>query len=156
MVRTETSDSHELLRGDNTMKLGGLLFFLAFVSTIVFVTWGITIVGQRMTYGAVEVEKAVKIPVSVSAYNACPKQTDSTPYTMASGKRVYEGAIALSRDIEKEFGLKFGDKITLFGRTFDFMDRMNKRWKRRVDVFMWSKEKAKKFGRQQAVMVIKG
>lgn len=141
-------------------KFTDLLIWLVIVFTTVFITWGITIVNQRMTYGAVE--RVVKIPVSVSAYNACPTQTDSTPYIMASGKRVYEGAVALSKDIEKEFGLKFGDKITLgdeitlLDRTFVFEDRMNKRWKRRVDIFMWSKKEAKKFGRQQTVMVTRG
>ena len=97
------------------------------------------------------------IQISVSAYNAIPNQTDSTPFIMASGKRVYEGAIALSRDIERDFGLKFGDKIHLLGiGTFVFLDRMHRRWKRRVDLFKWSKKKAIQFGRQKAIMVIRG
>lgn len=99
----------------------------------------------------------IYIPVSVSAYNPLVGQTDSTPFITASMQRVRSGIIALSRDIEKSFGLEFGDKVHLLGLgTFEFQDRMNKRWKRRADVFMWSKKAALRFGRQQAVMMIEG
>jgi len=99
----------------------------------------------------------IYVPVSVSAYNPCPLQTDSTPFITASNQRVRKGIVALSRDLEKEFGLKFGDKVHLLGiGTFVFADRMHRRWKRRVDLFKWSKKKAIQFGRQKAVMVIKG
>ena len=37
---------------------------------------------------------AQQVVAVVSAYNNLPEQTDSTPDIMASGNRVYEGAIA--------------------------------------------------------------
>ena len=78
-----------------------------------------------------------KIPVS--------SQTDSTPLITASGKRVRIGMIALSRDLEKEFGFHFGDKVILkrFG-SYVFEDRMAKKWKRRVDILLY--DHAKEFG----------
>ena len=154
------------------MTIKELILFNVIIATFAFIVWGLTTIRQDMITDGVEalaievskleerviaIEKAVKVKVSVSAYNACPKQTDSTPFIMASGKRVYEGAIALSRDIEKDFGLKFGDEVTLIGiGTFQFLDRMNKKMKRCAYIFMWSEKEALQFGRQEAVMVIRG
>jgi 3D (Asp-Asp-Asp) domain-containing protein len=90
------------------------------------------------------------LPVEVTAYNADPKQTDSTPNITASGQQVREGICALSRDIEKEYGLKFGDKIEIIGLgIFEFRDRMNKRIKKGVDVFKKSLGEALQIGRQE-------
>ena len=136
------------------MKFTELLIWLAFVFTVIFVTWGLTTISQGMT--KIQAGIPFRIEVSVSAYNPTIAQCDTTPFIMASGKRVYKGAIALSRDLERDFGLKFGHTIVLLGRTFTFEDRMNRRHKRRVDIFMWSKKKALQFGRQKAIMVIKG
>ncbi len=95
------------------------------------------------------------ISVMVTAYNPVKAQTDNTPMTTASNKKVKEGMIALSRDLEKEFGFKFGDEIFLLGLgKFIFEDRMNKRWKRRVDILMMSKKKARGFGIQCSFLVI--
>jgi len=87
------------------------------------------------------------IPVVVTAYNAVGAQTDSTPEITASNKRVKSGMVALSRDIEEEFNFRFGDTVVIKSLgAFTFEDRMNKRWKRRVDIFMPSEEAAKNFG----------
>ena len=97
----------------------------------------------------------LEIPVSVSAYNALPSQTDDTPFIMASNRRVFHGACALSRDIERDYGLKFGDEIHLKDHgTYIFADRMNKRWTRKVDIFMWSYSKAISFGRQKGTILL--
>ena len=82
------------------------------------------------------------IPVTVTAYTACPSECDSTPFITASNKTIYIGVIALSRDIEKDLGLKFGETIYVKGiGHFTFEDRMNKRWKRRVDIYIWKQKK---------------
>jgi len=157
------------------MTIKELLLFIAIMFAFTFVGWGIGVVSCRHNYPdgllkLMELEERIEalegmkvissrkvIQVSVSAYNACPSQTDSTPFIMASGNRVYEGAVALSRDLERDFGLEFGDKVHLLGiGTFVFADRMHRRWKRRVDLFKWSKKKAIQFGRQKAIMVIRG
>ena len=120
---------------------------------------------EALTKRVEQLEKDIKalknsyiyIPVSVSAYNPTRDQCDSTPFITASNQRVRKGIVALSRDLEKEFGLKFGDKVHLLGiGTFVFADRMHRRWKRREDLFMFSRKKAKIFGRQKTIMVIKG
>jgi len=97
----------------------------------------------------------LEIPVSISAYNNLRSQTDDSPNIMANNQRVFHGAIALSRDLEKDFGLKFGDEIHLKDHgTYIFADRMNKRWTRKVDIFMWSYSKAISFGLQKGTILL--
>jgi len=95
------------------------------------------------------------VPVVVTAYNPVSSQTDDSPTITASNKKVKEGMIALSRDIEKEFGFKFGDEVYLldYGR-FVFQDRMHERWKNRVDILMFSEKAAKEFGIKSSFLVV--
>lgn len=77
-----------------------------------------------------------------SAYNSEEAQTDSDPFTMASGKRVYDGAIANNC-------LKFGTKVKVAGKTYTVEDRMNKRYGcDHYDIWMESYSEAVKFGRK--------
>ena len=90
--------------------------------------------------------------VVVTAYSPSIGQCDSTPFITASNTRVRKGIVALSRDLEKRYGLKFGDEIRLRGLgVYEFADRMHKRWRNKVDVFMWEKGKAVKFGKKTAI-----
>jgi len=100
-------------------------------------------------------QRVVSIPVEITSYNADPAQTDSTPTITASGQTVREGICALSRDIEQEFGLEFGDKVDL-GKwgVYEFQDRMNKRIKRGVDIFKWDRQEALEIGRRAGTATI--
>jgi 3D (Asp-Asp-Asp) domain-containing protein len=95
------------------------------------------------------------VPVFVTAYNPIVAQTDSTPQITASNKRVKSGMVALSRDLEEEFGFQFGDTVVIEGiGRFVFEDRMNKRWTRRVDILMLSIKAAGEFGVQNSFLVV--
>jgi len=85
-----------------------------------------------------------------TAYNAEPAQTDGDPFTMASGKKVYEGAIANNC-------LDFGTKVKINGKIKVVEDRMNSRYDcDHFDIFMASHDEAIKFGKQEiAYEVIK-
>ena len=97
----------------------------------------------------------IAVPVRITAYNPVEEQTDETPLTMASGKTVYRGAVALSRDLEADLGLSFGDSIEIDGLgLFVFEDRMHRRWKRTVDILFFSPEKARRFGVQHGFLRI--
>jgi len=78
--------------------------------------------------------------VIATTYNAEVGQTDSDPLTMASGKKVYEGAVASNCH-------KIGTKIDIDGKTYVVEDRMNKRFtslcgteNERVDIFKWDRK----------------
>ena len=98
----------------------------------------------------------INIEVTVTAYTPTVGETDDTPYITASNTRVRNGIVAISRDIEKKYNLKFGDKIHLEGiGTFEYQDRMHSRWKKRVDIFMYSNKKARQFGKRQTILKIR-
>lgn len=81
--------------------------------------------------------------VAVTAFSSTPDQTDDTPFIMASGKYVYDGAIAanfLPFGAQVRFPDLYGDKV------FTVEDRMNKRHSERMDIWMETRSEAKKFG----------
>ena len=110
------------------------------------------------TPGLVAQEDAVKmraVPVKVTAYNPVRSQTDSSPLITASNKRVRVGMVALSRDLEREFGFTFGDTVYLYGfGRFVFEDRMHRRKRRQVDILMFNPMEARKFGVKSSYLFI--
>ena len=80
-----------------------------------------------------------------SAYSADVNQTDSDPLTMASGKKIYDGAIACPIKYE------FGTKIIVEGKEYICEDRMNSRYrdKEYFDILMSSYDEAIQFGRKE-------
>lgn len=94
------------------------------------------------------------IPVTVSAYSPTEEECDSDPYVTAYQRPVKEGTIAISRDLENEFGWRLGDRIHITGLgEFVVWDRMHPRWKKRVDIFFHDTEKAVSFGIKQTRMI---
>ena len=84
-----------------------------------------------------------RLRVTVTAYSA--------GWITASGTRPHPGEIALSRDVERTLGVRFGDRITLEGLgTYRFTDRMPWYWQARVDLYMTSRREARLFGKRQA------
>lgn len=87
--------------------------------------------------------------VTVTAYNPVEEQTDSDPLIAASMRKVREGTVAVSRDLFDQ-GWVFGKKIRIEGLgIFEINDLMNKRYTKRVDVFMWDEGQARKFGKRK-------
>jgi 3D (Asp-Asp-Asp) domain-containing protein len=112
-------------------------------------------VNEALERAAYRMTMLTFVPVVVTAYNSIPTQTDSTPEITASNKRVSLGIVALSRDIEMEFGFRLGDPVFIVGLGFFvFEDRMHKRWARRVDILMSSRRAAKEFGVKHSFLVI--
>ena len=90
--------------------------------------------------------------VDIFYYTNVPSMTDNTPNTMANNENVFEGAIAISRDLQ-DF-LQFGDRVKLAIKgqelkTYIVSDLMNKRHRRSVDIFLNNtKENKKMFNRR--------
>uniref|UniRef100_A0A6M3L686 3D domain-containing protein n=1 Tax=viral metagenome TaxID=1070528 RepID=A0A6M3L686_9ZZZZ len=91
--------------------------------------------------------------VKITAYTARVQETDSTPTVTAFNTGVKEGIIALSRDLEEKHSLKGGDRVFLdcftnkkYSGIYVFNDRMHKRKRNQVDIFMNNLKKAKKVG----------
>ena len=93
--------------------------------------------------------KLLTILVTATIYHAVPEQTDSTPFITASNSIINADNpqghrwIAVSRDLEK-LGYTFGVKVCVEGAgnldgIWTVQDRMNKRFKNRID-FLVNKE----------------
>lgn len=102
-----------------------------------------------------KVEQSLR--VIATAYNSLPAQTDSTPDIAAWGDRLRPGmkAIAVSRDLLKKYGLKHKDKVKISGLKgeYEVLDKMNKRWKKKIDIYMGKdRRKALKWGRKDVTI----
>ena len=86
-------------------------------------------------------EKIELSKISITSYNNHSNQTDDSPNIMASNRLVYEGAIAISRDLKNKYKLKWGDIIYIetLQRYFIIEDLMNERFKNRLDIFSFDK-----------------
>jgi 3D (Asp-Asp-Asp) domain-containing protein len=90
--------------------------------------------------------------VTVTAYHHCPGSKGIT----SSGQRVKVGMLAVSRDLERNLNLDFGDRVLLHGMgVFEVQDRMASRWQKKVDIYMDSQQKARHFGARRYVVLVK-
>ena len=102
-----------------------------------------------------------------TAYNSEVNQTDDTPFITASGERVQDGTLALSRDMiraENDMMRRMGYNPTAaisYGDTVDLIyvkrmvvhDTMNKRYTNRADIWMDSINDARTWGVRDVYIV---
>lgn len=91
--------------------------------------------------------------VTATAYNSLAYQTNSNPHITAFGDSLKPGLkyIAVSRDL-LDSGLVHNTKVKIegFDSLFTVKDKMNKRWRKRIDIYMGiDVKKAKKWGKKK-------
>lgn len=99
-------------------------------------------------------EKTNKLQVTATAYTSHVNQTDSTPDIAAWGDKLRPGikAIAVSRDLLEVYGLKHRSKVKIKGLPGEYvvLDKMNKRWRKKIDIYMGKDlSKAYRWGRRK-------
>jgi len=97
-----------------------------------------------------------ELTVTATAYNSTVAQTDGDPTMTAHGVRLEPGmqVIAVSRDLES-MGLTPGTRVRIEGLPGEWSvaDRMARRWRRTIDVYMGlDVEGARRFGRRKVKM----
>ncbi len=98
--------------------------------------------------------KTETIEVTATAYNSLPEQTHAEhPDVAAWGDKLEPGVkgIAVSRDLIN-MGLTYNTKVKIEGLpgTYTVLDKMNKRWTKRIDIYMGqNKDRAKDWGRKK-------
>ena len=95
-----------------------------------------------------------RLKVTATAYTSHVAQTDSTPNIAAWGDRLKPGmkSIAVSRDLLTVYGLKHKQKVRIKGLEGEYvvLDKMNKRWRKKIDIYMgMNKKKAFRWGRRK-------
>ena len=93
------------------------------------------------------------LEVTATAYNSVENQTkEGSPVLAAWGDELEPGmkAIAVSRDLIEK-GLEYNTPVKIEGLpgTYRVMDKMNKRWSNRIDIYMGDNvAQATEFGKQ--------
>ncbi len=120
----------------------GKSLFATMMATIVLLAYNLNVSAH---------EYLKKVAVKVTAYTSKENRGKT-----ASGKKVKSGFIAVSRDLEREHGLKFGDRVFISGMgEFEIQDRTGLEQRRCVDVYMASYKKARRFGVRRMTMVLR-
>jgi 3D (Asp-Asp-Asp) domain-containing protein len=89
--------------------------------------------------------------VTVTAYSSAIDQCDADPFITAYNTKVRQGIVAanfLAKGTQIMFPEAFGSQV------FVVEDKMHKRFKYRVDIWMPSTEEAKEFGIKKMKMII--
>ncbi len=100
----------------------------------------------------IKIMKLKSHQVNMTAYTARPEETDDTPFITASGDSVFEGGVAVSRNLMSQYGFNFGEIIYVYGENWNdkvliVNDRMHNRKKNWIDVFMWDLQDALNLGK---------
>ena len=98
----------------------------------------------------------VSLNVTATAYNATHAQTDASPHLGAWGDHLDQAVepgvrvIAVSQDLLKK-GLRRGQRVRIHGLKGEFvvLDKMPRRWRNRIDIYMHQDVRAaRKWGRR--------
>lgn len=104
----------------------------------------------------ITIEKEHVREVTATAYTSTVCQTDRTPYLAAWNNRLKPSvkSIAVSRDL-LDLGLTNGTKVRIDGypHTYTVLDKMNKRWTNKIDIYMGCNTKrALKWGKRKVTI----
>ncbi len=117
--------------------------------------WAVAAVGVAVVLRAAadDLESERTLRVTATAYNSLPGQTHGDPTLTAWGDRLEPGmkAIAVSRDLI-ELGLGHGVEVEIGGLpgVYTVRDKMAKRWRRKIDIYMGEDvDAARRWGRRQ-------
>ena len=96
------------------------------------------------------------LKVTASAYTSRPSETSGDPFTAAWNNELSPGekSIAVSRDLLR-LGLTNGVEVRIEGLpgVYTVRDKMNRRWKRRIDLYMGNDvERARAWGKRTVVL----
>lgn len=101
-------------------------------------------------------EQVHSLEVTATAYNSVLGQTNAQPTLTAWGDRLEPGmkAIAVSRDLIA-LGLEHGVSVEIEGLPHHYVvrDKMAKRWKRKIDIYMGEDvQAARRWGRRKVTI----
>lgn len=94
--------------------------------------------------------------VIITSYNNDSNQTDDSPNVTATNRGVREGIVAVSYDFINKGQIHYGDLLYIdcFSKWYLVEDTMNKRFTKRVDIFLFDKEKSNKINKKCDIKVI--
>lgn len=118
----------------------------------------LTLLGSSMVPAYADSVEWKELSVSASAYNSVPWQTTKNkPSIAAWGDELKPGmrAIAVSRDLVAQ-GLTHGARVKIEGLpgVYVVRDKMNRRWRKKIDIYMGKDvAAARQFGLQKNIQI---
>jgi 3D (Asp-Asp-Asp) domain-containing protein len=122
---------------------------VGFILAVITLGWGTSALASM---------QGKTLKVTATAYNSVRAQTNSNPTIAAWGDRLKPGmkVIAVSRDLLK-MGITHGTKVKISGLPGEYvvLDKMNKRWSRKIDIYMGKDiQAARNWGRRSVTITI--
>ena len=113
---------------------------------------GLLAAAAHFSTGCEQARAEQSLKVTATAYNSLPGQTRGDPALAAWGDQLEPGmkAIAVSRDL-LELGLTHGVEVRIEGLSgrYRVLDKMAKRWQRKIDIYMGTNiQAARAWGRK--------
>jgi 3D (Asp-Asp-Asp) domain-containing protein len=112
---------------------------------------GLLAVALLVSACATVAPRGQELVVTATAYNSVGSQTDRTPEFGAWGDRLRPGmrAVAVSADLHA-LGLVRGARVRIEGLRGEYqvLDRMPRRWQRRIDILMADRQSARSWGKR--------
>jgi len=112
---------------------------------------------KHLKYGVNREKFKRKLRIQATAYTSHRRQTDKTPFLAAWNNRLRPGmkAIAVSRDLIRKYGIGNGKRVKISGLsgTYVVKDKMNKRFRKRIDIYMgMNRKKALRWGKRSVTI----
>ena len=94
--------------------------------------------------------------ITITSYNNHANQTDDSPNITATNRPVREGIVAASPDLINKGIIKYGDLVYIdcFNKWYIVEDTMNKKFERRLDIFLFDKDESLKINKKCGVEII--
>lgn len=94
--------------------------------------------------------------ITITSYNNHANQTDDTPNITSTNRPVREGIVAASPDLINKGIIKYGDLVYIdcFDKWYIVEDTMNKKFERRLDIFLFDKDESLKINKKCGVEII--
>lgn len=118
--------------------------------------WAVTVLALALAAPSLCSGGHGTLEVVATAYTSHPEQTSGDPTEAAWGDRLEPDtkAVAVSRDLLR-LGLRRGARVRIEGLPGEYvvLDKMARRWRRRIDVYMGrDREAARRFGRREVTI----
>lgn len=111
---------------------------------------------QKYDLNGTEYIKRVLNDVTITSYNNHMEQTDDTPNITSTNRPVRENMVAVSPDLISKGIIKYGDLIYIdcMKQWYVAEDTMNKRFEKRLDIFLFDKQESLKINKKCDIEVI--
>lgn len=105
---------------------------------------------QKYNLTGTEYTKRVLNDITITSYNNHANQTDDSPNITATSRPVRENMVAASPDLLTKGLVHYGDLVYIdcMKQWYVVEDTMNKRFERRLDIFLFNKDESLKINKR--------